>query len=115
MDEICNGIIRNEFFHVFKHGRLTVVGFDARNVDNPAAAPQCQKELLDLIDEHKCDILVVELMGLGVVSSWILGILAAVRTHGIEVHLYHPTGEMKDVLQLTKLDQLLHDRSIQSS
>ena len=87
---------RNPFFHVFKHGRLTVIGFDARHVDSPAAAPQCQQELLDLVDDEACDILAVELMGLGVVSSWILGILAAVRARGIEIHLYHPTGELKD-------------------
>jgi anti-anti-sigma factor len=97
-------------FHVFKTGKLTVIGFDGRRLSDPAAAQECRERLLRLVDEHDCEVLVVDLMDVGVVSSWVLGILAAVKSHGVRVELYHPSGEIRNVLSSTHLDELLHIR-----
>jgi len=50
-------------------------------------------------------------MGVPVVSSWILGVLAAIRNHGVQVELYHPSADMREVLDVTHLDQFLHVRN----
>lgn len=101
---------RDSLFHVFKTGKLTVIGFDGRWLSDPSAAQECREKLLSLIDEHDCEVLVVDLMDVGVVSSWVLGILAAVKSHGVQVELYHPSGEIRNVLSTTHLDELLHIR-----
>lgn len=94
-------------FHVFKRGKLTVIGFDGRLLNNSSHANECRDRLLELIDHHDCQVLVVDLMEVGIVSSWILGILAAIKQHGVDVQLYHPSPEIRDVLSVTHLDSML--------
>ena len=97
-------------FHVYKTGKLTVVGFDGRLLSEPMTAEPCRDRLLQLVDHHDCEVLVVDLMDVPIISSWVLGILAAVKSHGVEVELYHPTAEIRGVLSTTHLDDLLHIR-----
>jgi anti-anti-sigma factor len=96
--------------HVYKRGKLTVIGFDGRQLNDAHHVGQCRDELLDLIEHHDCQMLVVDLSEVGLVSSWILGILAAIRQRGVSVELYHPSPDMRGVLSMTHLDELLHVR-----
>lgn len=94
-------------FHVYKRGKLTVVGFDGRLLNDPAHSGRCRDTLLELIHHHDCQVLVVDLMEVEVVSSWILGILAAIKHRGIDVQLYHPSADLRTVLEVTHLDEML--------
>ena len=51
-------------------------------------------------------------MDVGIVSSWVLGVLAAVHKRGIEVHLYHPSEEIRGVLDVTRLHELMKVRGV---
>jgi anti-anti-sigma factor len=97
-------------FHVFETGHTTVVGFDGRSLNDARVASRCRDELLNLVDSHNCQFLVVDLSEVEVISSWILGILAAIRRKGVDVELYHPSPGMRGVLSVTHLDDLLHVR-----
>jgi anti-sigma B factor antagonist len=97
-------------FHVYKRGRLTVVGFDGRSLNEPGLESRCRDELLALIGNPECQVLVVDLMEVQLVSSWILGILAAIKRQGVEVELYHPSAEIRNILSVTHLDEMLHVR-----
>ncbi len=94
-------------FHVYKRGKMTVIGFDGRTLNDSSQADQARDGLLELIHHHDCQVLVVDLMDVDVVSSWILGILAAIKQRGVDVQLYHPSPEIRDVLSVTHLDSLL--------
>lgn len=96
--------------HVYKKGMLTVIGFDGRQLNDTHHVSRCRDELLELVDHHNCQVLVVDLSEVGLVSSWILGILAAIRQRGVSVELYHPSPDMRGVLSMTHLDELLHVR-----
>ncbi len=96
--------------HIYKAGRLTVVGFEGRELVDPQGAEEIKRALLDLVGSAECQILAVDLMDVGIVSSWILGILAAVRQRGTRVELYHPSEEIREVLNTTQLNRLLHVR-----
>lgn len=98
------------YFHVYKTGRLTVVGFDARHLADPQCQESCCDEMLRLIEDHSCEFLVVDLMDVSLVTSWVIGILAAVKKHGIRVELYHPSPVIREILSTTHLDDLLHIR-----
>lgn len=97
-------------FHVYKKGKLTVIGFDGRYLNEPRRISECRDQLLELVDHHECQMLVVDLTEVDLVSSWILGILAAIHQHGVRVDLYHPSRDIRGVLSVTHLDQLLHVR-----
>lgn len=100
----------SQILHVYKAGRLTVIGFEGRDLLEPRAADEIKRALLELVNSSECQILAVDLMDVGIVSSWILGILAAVRQRGTRVELYHPSQEIREVLTTTQLNRMLHVR-----
>ena len=102
----------HDYFHVFKTGKLTVIGFEGKHLDDPNGVVECRNRLLEIADSQACEILVVDLMDVGIVSSWVLGVLAAVEKRGIEVHLYHPSDEIQGVLDVTRLRQLMKVRHL---
>ena len=89
---------------------MTVIGFEGRHLEDPEYVDSIQKHLIDMIEHHECEVLVVDLMNVGIVSSWVLGILTAIKQSGIDVELYHPTQEIQDVLDVTHLSSYLHVR-----
>ena len=102
----------HESFHIFKRGKLTIIGFEAKHLDNCNEVADCRDRLLEIADSHACEILVVDLMDVGIISSWVLGVLAAVQKRGIEVHLYHPSKEIRGVLDATRLHELMKVRGV---
>lgn len=101
--------LAKDLFYTYKTGKLTVIGFDGKHLAGEQR-DRCRDLLLQLVEHHECEYLVVDLMDVPVVSSWILGILAAIRSSGVHVELYHPTAGMRDILETTHLDKLLHVR-----
>jgi hypothetical protein len=75
--------IVNPYFHVYKTGKLTVVGFEAKHLSEPQCQAACRDQLLRLTGSHACKTLVVDLMDVSVVSSWVIGVLAAVKKYGL--------------------------------
>jgi anti-anti-sigma factor len=95
------------YFHLYKTGKLTVIGFDGKHLADPDVAIDVRDSLLELLRTSPCQLLAVDLLEVDLVSSWILGILAAVRQSGISVQLYHPNEHLQDVLEATRLDSIL--------
>ena len=93
---------------VYEAGRLTVVGFDGSDelLDNVNIA-QCRDELAALIEQHKCEVLAFDLTGVRLLPSGLLGLLASLRQLGVEVHLYNPSADVRDVLEITNLNRLM--------
>jgi anti-sigma B factor antagonist len=96
---------------VYKTGPVTVVGFGGRDVFDDANVAVCRDQMLALIDEHKCTQMHVDLTGVRLVPSGLLGLLATIRRKDIEVHLYNPSPDVREVLAVTNLNQLMpvHD------
>jgi anti-anti-sigma factor len=102
--EVC------EYLHVFKVGRLTIIGFTAKHALSAERADDCRKRLEQLAEEHGRQELIVDLYELPIVSSWNLGMLASLQRMGIRVHLYHPSAEIREILQVTHLDEVMDVR-----
>ena len=96
---------------VYKAGPVTVVGFGGRDVLDDTNVAACRDQMLALIDEHKCTHMHVDLTGVRLVPSGLLGLLATIRRKDIEVHLYNPSPDVREVLAVTNLNQLMpvHD------
>ncbi|MGE5191363.1 MAG: STAS domain-containing protein [Deltaproteobacteria bacterium] len=99
-----------DYLYVFKTSRRTIVGFTATVALCPEHVDDCRKRLEQLADEPGCHELVVDLDELPIVSSWILGMLACLQRSGTRVHLYHPSAEIREVLRVTRLDEILNVR-----
>ncbi len=99
-----------ELFHVYQTGRMTVIGFEGRHLEDPLYAESIRTQLLGMISRHDCEVLVVDLANVGIISSWVFGVLTAIKQNGIDVELYHPSTEMQEVLDVTNLSSILHVR-----
>jgi anti-anti-sigma factor len=99
---------------VYKAGPETVVGFGGKDVLDDANVAVCRDEMMALIDKYQCRTIHVDLTGVQLVPSGLLGLLATIRRREIEVHLYNPSPDVREVLSVTNLDKLMliHDLPI---
>jgi anti-sigma B factor antagonist len=102
---------------VYEAGPLTVVGFGGREVLDHVNVAECRDELVALVREHDCTNLAVDLTGVRIIPSGLLGLLASLRKLGVELHLYNACRDIREVLEITKLDQMmqLHEVDVQAA
>ncbi len=93
---------------VYQAGELTVVGFGGREILDQFSLAEYRDELVSLIDEHHCESLAIDLTGVKIIPSGMLGVLASIHRMNVEVHLYNACDEIREVMEITKLDRLLH-------
>lgn len=92
---------------VYEVGEPTVVGFGGRDVLDHVNVAVCRDEILRLIDEHGVTTLAFDLTGVILVPSGLLGLLASLRQHNVTVHIYNPSEDVREVLAVTHLDELM--------
>ena len=68
---------------VYRAGPVTVVGFGGRDVFDDTNVAACRDELMALIDQHQCTQIHVDLTGVRLVPSGLLGLLATIRRRDI--------------------------------
>jgi anti-sigma B factor antagonist len=98
--------VRLDTIDVYKSGPLTVVGFGTRNALDVSVVA-CQNELAKVLRESNCHTLAVDLTGVRLVASGMLGVFASVQRRGVRVLLFNPSPDLVEVLEITKLDRLL--------
>ena len=99
----------NSLFNTYNTGKLTVIGFECNHLSD-YQMNECNDQLLELIREAGCKYLVVDLVDVPIVKSWVLGILAAIHSRGVNVELYNLSTSMRDVMESTNLDSILNIR-----
>lgn len=92
---------------VYEAGELTVVGFGGRDVPDDLNLAESREEILTLVQSHECRKLAVDLTGVTLIPSGLLGMLASLREMDIEVHLYNASDDVREVLSITRLDTIL--------
>jgi anti-anti-sigma factor len=104
--------IHHEVLRVYEAaGPLTVVGFGTGVLPDQINLAECRDEITELLDLHDCKELAFDLTGVRYVPSGMLGLLASLNRRGIQVHLYNPSNDVREVLHVTHLDRLfkIHD------
>lgn len=97
----------SEVLRVYKTGPLTVVGFGGHEVLDQVDLGECRSEIIKLLEKYKCEVLAFDLTGVRLIPSGLLGLLASLRKLHIEVHLYNPSPDVQEVLEITRLNQVL--------
>ncbi|MCA9116226.1 MAG: anti-sigma factor antagonist [Planctomycetaceae bacterium] len=93
---------------VYEAGRLTVLGFGGRTVLEHINLSDCREEIAALIKENNCETLAFDLTGIRLLPSGLLGLLASLRQLGVEVHVYNPSEDVREVLEITRLERVMH-------
>lgn len=96
-----------DIFEVYQTGELTVVGFGDREILDQLDLSTCRAEIIGLVEKHKCKTLAFDLSGVKLIPSGMLGLLASLRRMNIAVHLYNPSPDIAEVLQITRLNEVL--------
>ena len=107
---------KTENLQVYDAGELTVVGFGRHDVLDHLNVPKCRDELAELIKDHDIKTLAFDLTGVKLIPSGMLGLLASLPKLGVKVLLCNPSGDIKEILEITRLDQFvdLHEFEIEA-
>jgi anti-anti-sigma factor len=100
-----------EILDVYAAGRLTVVGFGGYDVLDHVNVDDLRAEIEILLSGGKCEALAFDLTGVTFVPSGLLGLLASLKDHNIQVLVFNPSEDIREVLEITRLDQIMqvHD------
>jgi len=93
---------------VYQAGKLTVIGFGGREVLDHMNLTECRDEIAALIRSHDVSTLAFDLTGVRLIPSGLLGLLASIKRHGVDVHLYNASNDIQEVLEITKLAKILN-------
>jgi anti-anti-sigma factor len=97
---------------VYQTGELTVVGFGGNDVPDDVCIAECRDQLSQLLDRHGCKVLAVDLSGVRLVPSGMLGVLTTLRKRVERLEIYNASENIREVLQLTNLDRLFDLRNV---
>ncbi len=96
-----------EILQVYEAGPVTVVGFGGRDILDDINVADCRDELVQLVKDHECHTIAFDLTGVRLLPSGLLGLLASLRNMDLEVRIYNPSPDVREVLSITRFDQLM--------
>lgn len=96
---------------VYQAGVLTVIGFGGRQIVDQLNFALCYDEFMNLIHDFQCETLALDLTGVRLIPSGLLGVLMSIYRQGVSIHLYNASEDIREVLEITKLDRVwsLHE------
>ena len=103
---------RQNTLRVYHAGKLTVVSFGSVDMLDKIVVSDCREEITELIREHEAEVLAFDLTGVKLVPSGMLGMLASLGRMGIEIYLFNPSNEIRDVLEITRLNTVLQIQQV---
>ncbi|MBW3539876.1 MAG: STAS domain-containing protein [Planctomycetes bacterium] len=94
---------------VFETGDTMLVGFRGAHVVDDALLEEFAAALERDLRQHRTRSLVVDLAGVKLVSSGVLGFLFSLHRKGLDVRLKNTGPAVQDVLRVTRLDCALRE------
>jgi anti-sigma B factor antagonist len=93
---------------VYEAGKLTVFGFGGEPVLDHIDLSQCRDGIAAICREHGAEHVAFDLTGVKLMPSGLLGLLASLKQQlGVNVMLYNPSDDIREVLEITRLDRLM--------
>lgn len=96
------------WFEVYSAGKVIVVGFSDREALGRVVLEDFRDQLLALAEQHNSDAIAVDLTGVKMLPSGMLGLLVSFHKLGFEVYFFNPDTEIRDVLDVMQLAPLVH-------
>lgn len=107
-------MLQHEMLRVYETGSVTVLGFGGGEISDRIDLGACRADLTALLHQNQCETLGLDLTGVKYIPSGMLGMLVSLRQQGIAIHLYNPSVDVREVLQITGLERLFesHDLTV---
>jgi len=102
-----------QFFQVRTAGKRSVIEFDSSIAEASNQTEEIRSELSEFLFANDCGVLIIDLTGTKFLPSSVLGVLTVICKGGTELHLVNAPDEVVDVMQVTKLDSMIHVNEIQ--
>ncbi len=103
---------RAKYLNVYQTGKLTVVSFVSAELLDQIVVSECRAEIAELIQQNACETLAFDLTGVKLVPSGMLGMLASLGRLGVQVLIFNPSDDIREVLEITRLDSLLQVQKV---
>lgn len=97
----------SDVFRVREMGRLSVVRVNPDGVTDYERFEQCRNELLPILKEAGCIVLRFDIEGIPFLASGVIGLLVSMRNSGVDIQIQNASEHVRDVLKVTRLDQLV--------
>ena len=97
---------------VYDAGPSTLVGFRDTEVVDDAVLDDCGPIFERLLREHDCRTLIVDLSGVKLISSGVLGYLFSLSRRGVSIRVYNPSDSVREVLRVTRLNTVLRETDL---
>ena len=97
---------------IYQTGELTVVGFGGQDVPDEVCIAAYREQLFQLVEQHSCKVLAFDLTGVTLVPSGMLGVLTSLRSKVDRVEIYNPSVDVREVLHMTRLEQLFDIKEV---
>lgn len=107
--------IRSERLQVYEAGPTTVVGFGGQVIVDDISVADSRDEILEVVRENNAKVVAFDLTGVRLIPSGLLGLMASLRHMGLEIRVYNPSPEVREVLAVTMFDRLVEIREVDTT
>ncbi|NOX56012.1 MAG: STAS domain-containing protein [Planctomycetes bacterium] len=97
---------------VYQTGEVTVLGFGGQEVLEQVNIADCREQITELVRTTGCKTLAFDMTGVKLIPSGMLGLLASLRDLGVEVQIFNPSDDVREVLEITNLDEVITVREV---
>jgi anti-anti-sigma factor len=97
----------SDVFHVLETGRLTLVRINPEGVTDFERFEQCRDQLFAILKNAGCVVVRFDVEGIPFLASGVLGLLVSMRNSGVDIQIQNASEHVRDVLTVTRLDQLV--------
>lgn len=97
-----------ENLRVRQTGEVTEIAFGDRGVKDASCITTFYDQIVELIEQNRCRVLILDMQGAWFLPSKTLGALLALRRIVDRIELHNVSVEVRECLRVTQLDQIFH-------
>ena len=102
----------NEFatLQLVQNGETTIVSFGGCEVLDQINLAACREQITEIVKRNQTKILAFEMRGVRLIPSGMLGLLASLRDIVSKIRILNPSDDVREVLEITNLNQIFEVR-----
>lgn len=105
-------VTEDGILHVYEVGELIVLGFAGKDVPSSFNVAHYRDAIVELAQANNTGTIAFDLTGVQIVPSGILGLWASLKQQDIAVEVYNPSEDIEEVLEITKLNQIIEIKHV---
>ncbi len=104
----------NEFatLELIQNGETTIVSFGGCEVLDQINLAACREQITEIVKRNQTQTLAFEMTGVRYIPSGMLGLLASLRDVVAKIQILNPSEDVREVLEITKLNQIFEVREV---